>query len=212
MLPTEIADDEPIEISPLSARENKRRSELEAVIEENFKGFVKVGLALKEIRESKLYRSTHGLWSSYCSDLWEMNKRHADRLIAASNVIEILGPIGPILPKNEAQARPLTLISDPEDQKQLWQEIVSQAPEGRITASLVERAVRNALGQEREERKGEVKRRLAREEAMAPDVKKFFADLMMLIDEAKHEKWKQTSKEALVKYLDKIKEIVLREA
>jgi hypothetical protein len=209
MLPVEIYEEEEVEISPLSADENKRRAVLEAVIEKNFKAFVEVGLALKEIRELKLYRSTHKTWGKYCIDLWDMNRAHADRLISAHDVVENLAPIGAILPKNEAQARPLTLIEDPEKQKEIWQSIVSNAPEGRITASLVERAVRDVRGEEKTERRKETQRRMAKEEQMDYEVKRYFRDFFQVIDEAKHDKWKKTSKEAILKYLDEMKRVVL---
>lgn len=236
LLPMEIEEEE-VEISPLSANENKRRAELEAVIDKNFKGFVQIGLALAEIRQSRLYRSTHRTFECYCADLWDMCKKRANQHIAATAVIMNLqndhncgqsynienkdenkknGNHGShfeysLLPQNERQARPLTRLQ-PDQQKEVWQSIVMNAPEGKITASLVERAVRIFLGEERKEKKTEVRQRIAREEAMDLEVKRFFKDFFAIVDEAKHDKWKKTSKEAIIKYLDALRDIVVQEA
>lgn len=208
MLPIEHIEEEEVEIAPLSAKENKRRAELESVVERHFKAVLEFGAALKELRVSKLYRSTHSRWSDYCKDLWDITKTHADRFINASCVIENLTPIGVILPKNEAQARPLTLIEDPEKQQEIWQSIVANAPEGRITAALVDRVVRGVLGQERGERREGAQRRIAREEQMEMGVKRFFKDFFGVVDEAKHDKWQKTSKESLIKHLNELIRIV----
>lgn len=45
-----------------------------------------VGNALKEIRDDKLYRSSHGTFAAYVGDRFGFEKRHAYRLIDASDV------------------------------------------------------------------------------------------------------------------------------
>jgi hypothetical protein len=47
-----------------------------------------------------------------------MNRRYANRIIDASNVIENLGPMGPV-PESERQARPLAKLP-PEQQADAW--------------------------------------------------------------------------------------------
>ncbi len=42
-------------------------------------------------------------------------------------------PIG-TLPKTESVVRPLTIIKDPEEQREVYQKAVETAPEGKVTA------------------------------------------------------------------------------
>jgi hypothetical protein len=224
MLPVETYEEEAVEIEPLSAKENKRRVDLEAVIEKSFKGFVEVGLALKEIRESKLYRSTHTLFTAYCADLWELNERRYQQLMAGSDVIKNLEnpnncsgkdeidlvDYGNVLPINEAQARPLTRL-EPDQQRIVWAQVVNNAQieDRKVTAGMVEQCVREFLGEKKTERRKETQRRMAREQRMDYEVKRYFRDFFQVIDDAKHEGWKKTSKEAVIKYLDELKRVVL---
>jgi len=81
--------------------------------------FVEVGLAFRTIKESKLYRE-FGTFEDYCNEKWGMSHRHANRQILASHAYENLGPMGPILPTNERQVRPLTRLKEPDLQVYAW--------------------------------------------------------------------------------------------
>lgn len=109
---------------------------LEVTIERGLTTFVEVGAALLEIRDSRLYRTTHSTFEDYCRDRWEMNVRYANRIIAAAEVTRNLGPAGPILPATERQARPLAGL-EPDDQRAAWQRVLDTAPNGKITAAHV---------------------------------------------------------------------------
>jgi hypothetical protein len=85
-----------VERSELSDR---RLAHLEAVIQKYRQDFYAVGKALNEIRDGR--------------------KSQAYRLIEAFAVIVNLSPIGDVLPKNEAQARPLTRL-DAHSQRKVW--------------------------------------------------------------------------------------------
>ncbi len=105
------------EASELSDR---RLARLEAVIEKYRRDFYTVGKALKEIRVGHHYqRLSFATFERYVNVRWDMSKSHAYRLIEAFLVMENLSPIGDVLPKNEAQARPLTRL-DPRSQRQAW--------------------------------------------------------------------------------------------
>ena len=82
-----------------------------------------------EIRESRLYRNGYETFEDYCRDRWDMTHQHADRLIASSNVIENLTPIGVIQPVNESQARPLTRLVAPL-QIEAWKKFIETAQVG----------------------------------------------------------------------------------
>ena len=112
----------------------------EAVIERGLNTFVEVGQALLEIRDSRLYRLEYSTFEDYCRDRWGIIKRYANRLIQAANIIENLGPMGPILPATERQARPLSAL-EPAQQSEAWQRVVDTAPEGKITAAYVQQVV-----------------------------------------------------------------------
>lgn len=208
------APDEAGEMGPLSATENQRRAELEDVIERNFKAFVETGQALAEIRNSRLYRSTHSTFEGYCKDLWEMCRVHADRLINSASVIDNLKPIGFILPANEAQARPLARL-EPDQQRKVWEVIVHEAEgtkTGRVTASLVSRMVARFIGEEIKKKLGKTKGRIAREEVFTEQFRTTFGTFLEEIDRAYHEGWRSTSKEAALKYIDELRAAILREA
>lgn len=117
----------------------QRLVELEGVIERGRETFIEVGNALLEIRDGLLYRDTHATFEAYCRERWGFSRRQANRLIEASEVAEVLGPIGPN-PTNEAQARELApLLDDPQALEEVWERAQQRASaSGRpLTASIV---------------------------------------------------------------------------
>lgn len=103
---------------------DRRLAHLEAVIEKYRRDFYTVGKALKEIREGRHYRKlSFTTFERYVNVRWDMSKSHAYRLIEALLVVENLSPIGDVLPKNEAQARPLTGL-DPHSQRKVWHDFL----------------------------------------------------------------------------------------
>lgn len=130
----------------LQMSEQAELNELETVIERGLQTFYDVGMALQVIREKRLYRESHGTFEAYCQERWNMSKRHANRLIMSSDVIENLGPTGPVLPTSERQARPLTSL-EPEQQVAVWERAVETAPNGKVTGAHVQRVVDDMLEQ-----------------------------------------------------------------
>lgn len=137
-------------VERLNANERDRLTQLEVVVERGIKTFIEVGLALTEIRDSRLYRETHSSFEEYVKARWDMSRGHAYRLIDATAVMECLqsGDSG-VLPRNEAQVRPLLRIyrnaeeDDPgsgaQAVREKWDEIVAE--HGRsITAAKVRAA------------------------------------------------------------------------
>lgn len=109
----------------LNKEEVNELERCEVVIRQGLQTFIEVGQALLTIRDKRLYRSEFKTFEEYCNERWSMSKRHIDRMIGASQVISNLGPQGPILPKNEKEARPLTKL-EPEVQIEAWSEVVAQ--------------------------------------------------------------------------------------
>ncbi|WP_319575660.1 DNA methylase [uncultured Desulfobacter sp.] len=107
----------------------ERLLELETLIGHNQESFYKIGQALKEIRDNRLY--TQALFESfeaYTRERWDMGKSHAYRLIKFYEVIYNLSPIGDRLPANESQARPLTQL-DSIEQRRIWKAIINSGME-----------------------------------------------------------------------------------
>lgn len=86
-----------------------RLAELEAIVTDGLNTFVTVGRALGEIRDSRLYRATHGTFEAYCESQWQLSRPRAYELINAAGAIASLSAIADTpLPANEGQARQLS--------------------------------------------------------------------------------------------------------
>jgi len=99
---------------------DRRLFHLEAVIQRYRQDFYAVGKALNEIRNGRHYQKlSFKTFERYVNVRWDMSKSQAYRLIEAFAVIVNLSPIGDVLPKNEAQTRPLTRLA-PHNQRKAW--------------------------------------------------------------------------------------------
>ena len=117
MLQERKGDQNMVERSELSDR---RLAHLEAVIEKYRRDFYAVGKALNDIRDGRHYQKlSFTTFERYVNVRWDISKSQAYRLIEAFSVMDNLSPIGDVLPKNEAQARPLTRL-DPHSQRKAW--------------------------------------------------------------------------------------------
>jgi len=124
-------------MTTLVLSELNRLGDLEAVIERGLSTFVDVGEALREIREARLYRQTHGTFEDYCRERWSMTRQHANRLVGAAGVVGALEPMGSTY-LNERQARELApLLAQPEKLQQVWERAPPAA--ARTCAVLAER-------------------------------------------------------------------------
>jgi hypothetical protein len=96
--------------------EMRRSREAVAVIERGLQTFVEVGNALLEIRDSRLYRESHGTFEQYCRERWGWGRNYVNKQIAAA---EVANNLGTFVPKTEAVARELAGL-DPEQQREIW--------------------------------------------------------------------------------------------
>jgi hypothetical protein len=135
----------------LSFEDRRDRLRLESEVE---KAFYKAGCALREIRDRRLYRSTHKSFREYCQDRFGFTRSHPYRLIDAVSVIDNLSKMSPngrqnnselnglgsILPSSERQCRPLTNL-EPDQQREVWFKAVEIAkgkiPSGKVVSDLV---------------------------------------------------------------------------
>ena len=137
----------------LTPDEERERHRLEQKVE---RAFYEAGAALRDLRERRLYRSTHKTFEEYCLERFGFSRRHPYRLIDAASVVDNLCPNWTqnqreenlcasgiqITPTSEGQVRHLTKLQ-PEEQRLCWQQAVDLAdgkvPTGRIVKGVVER-------------------------------------------------------------------------
>ena len=134
----------------LSLAEQRVFDRAERTIARGLKSFLEVGMALKEIRDKRLYRQHYRTFEEYCARRWDFSRPRAYELVAASEVVADLSAIADIrlLPENEAQARPLTRLKHPAHRQEAWQLAVQMAEaQGRaVTARDAEKAVNKING------------------------------------------------------------------
>lgn len=123
---------------------------LERVIEEWQRSFLRVGAALREIRDSGLVRDEYASFETYVEERWEMSSSSAYRQMDASWAVEEImktSPIGEVL-ERESQARKIVPLvqESPERAAALLERLKSEG--GRITASRIGEAVDVELGRE----------------------------------------------------------------
>lgn len=128
----------------LTEDEQTTLNECESVIEKGREAFKAVGLALKTIRDARLYRATHVTFEAYLHERWDLGKSSGYRFIDAYDIVAGLSPIGDVLPANEAQVRPLAQL-EPADRNEAWKEVVETAPKGKVTAAHVQAVVDKKL-------------------------------------------------------------------
>ncbi len=93
-------------------------SDLESVI---VRGFVDAGLALTEIRDRKLYRDEgFTTFADYCRQRLGFGKSRASQMIVGARTVREMSTNVDVLPANEAQARELARIKDPERRDEVW--------------------------------------------------------------------------------------------
>ncbi|MBD2492445.1 hypothetical protein [Aulosira sp. FACHB-615] len=150
-----IIDVSAVEVPELTEQEQSDRLHLERKVE---RAFFEAGKALAELRDRKLYRSTHRTFEEYCRDRFGHSRQQSNYLIAAAGVYENLTTNGcqnvtdenlttigcQILPTSERQVRPLVPLTV-EEQLTCWQSAVKEAggkvPTGRIVKDVVQRII-----------------------------------------------------------------------
>lgn len=130
-LRSELEDTVP-ELSALDEHEQTTRQELEAIIQEGLDTYLTVGTALYQIREAKLYRSTHLSLKAYLAERFDVGRQRAYQLMEAAQVVnalmaEVQGnddntDVTIVMPKKESHASALADV--PQEQRlQVWDEV-----------------------------------------------------------------------------------------
>ncbi|MBD2019163.1 hypothetical protein H6F43_03060 [Leptolyngbya sp. FACHB-36] len=122
-------------VEVLTVEEKIELSQLEERVERGLRAFCEAGLALRQIRDNRLYRESYDVFEDYCRDRWDLGKSYAYELIAAAEVQENLSgtPDAPQL-TSVSQARPIAGLP-PEQQVEVVQAAVAET--GKLTAATV---------------------------------------------------------------------------
>lgn len=81
--------------SVITMTERDRLGRLENTIARGLETFVEVGLALQEIRDSRLYRAGYATFDGYCRDRWGFTPQRAYQLIEAANIARGVQEVNP---------------------------------------------------------------------------------------------------------------------
>lgn len=133
--------------SKLTTTERQEWQRALKAIEKGWSTFIEVGLTLRQIRESRLYREDYPSWKAFCCEVVGISKSEADRQIIDAEVVETLKtPIGVSgdeqpLPKNRSHARELAKLKDADARRQAWTQVLAKAGSRPITAKLVKETI-----------------------------------------------------------------------
>ena len=130
-----------VEVTDLTQEEQSDRLHLERKVE---RAVFEAGKALAQLRDRRLYRSTHSTFEEYCLDRFGYNRSRSYQLVDAAIVVDNLQKcpqIVDILPTAEGQVRPMTKL-EPQEQQEAWLTAVELAggkvPSGRIVKDVVQ--------------------------------------------------------------------------
>ena len=132
-----------VTLEPLTHDEERERLHLERKVE---RAFYEAGMALMELRDRKLYRSSHNTFAEYCKDRFGFTKRSAYYLIDTVEIVDNLQksePLVHIMPTSERQCRPLKSLN-PSQQKEAWVKSVKLA-KGKVPSSKIVKEVVNQI-------------------------------------------------------------------
>jgi hypothetical protein len=178
---------------------HKRLCHLESIIERYRQDFYAVGKALKEIRDSRHYHKlSFKSFDRYVRLRWDMGRSHAYRLIEAFSVIDNLSPIGDILPKNEAQVRPLTQL-DLFSQRRVWRDFLKTGKP--LSALNIKKFVSAYLGKQ--------KTGAPFIEVISKDYKQAVSAMLSQINIAQNDRWKSTTQRTALYWNNVMKEKIL---
>ncbi len=222
----------------IDKEEASRLAELESVIKKDMKGFIRVGMALQEIKDRRLYRGKYTTWEEYIKGEWDLSKAYANRQIQAYEVVQNLegcnldidekvahgqpfdedennsdenganwrhfdedknSTFEIILPKNEAQVRPLTLLP-PQEQPEAWKKAVIMS-DGKVTALAVTKVVESILEKRRDEEIQGVQKAITKEVSVPEDFSEQFSRLTEILSMHRKNRWKNFNRKKALEYV-----------
>lgn len=187
----------------LTVIERNNLVELEETIQKHLSAFYKVGFALMQIRDNKLYREKYGTFEEYCKEKWGLERRRAYQLIDGYKISENVYPGTQKPPLQEKVLRPLTIIKDPEEQREVYQKAVETAPEGKVTARHVENTVKQIVPKVDKQ-----KNIRAEPELMSNEFRSALESMQRVLYNERETHWKTTSREVAGKYINQLLRII----
>ncbi|ACN15708.1 hypothetical protein HRM2_46350 [Desulforapulum autotrophicum HRM2] len=183
--------------------EQDRLTRLENLIARNQGRFHEIGKALKEIKDTRLYKlNLFSSFETYARVRWDMGRAQAYRLIESYKVISNLSPIGDILPSNESQVRPLAPLG-PIEQRKIWKAFLKTAME--ITAPNIKQFIDSAKKNDTGSKDEPVD--------LTDQVSKAYMDaVQVMLDQvqlAQQDHWQKTSRQAGLLWNRVIRERIL---
>jgi len=164
-----------------------RLTSLENTIASNQYRFFEIGKALKEIRDTRLYKLTlFETFEAYARARWDMGRSQVYRLLDAYNVVNNLSPIGDFLPGNEAQARILAPLTPPE-QRKVWKEFLSTGME--ITAPNIKKFIATRNGVKKSEPADLT-------DQISSEYMEAVREMLTQVRLAQNDRWQKTSRQA----------------
>lgn len=132
----------------LTAGENETLKECEDIITKGVATFFETGRALLIIQKGKLYRDDYDTFEEYLAERWGIARSTSYAQIEAAKVMETLSSNGgqKVLPENERQVRPLTLLKTSADQITAWERACELADGGAASGEVVAKVVDDMRG------------------------------------------------------------------
>lgn len=132
----------------LTPEERALWRELNEKVKHGVREIRRLGEALYEIRQKRLYREDFSTWKDYCETVLEMSKPQANRLIVGTEVLADLAPFGATnLPDGESQLRELARLPTAELRRIAWAAVLDQYHTSKITAKVVREKVEKIRSQ-----------------------------------------------------------------
>ncbi len=183
--------------------QHDRLIHLENLIAGRQRYFYEIGKALKEIKDTRLYKLTcFETFEAYTRARWDMGKSQAYRLIDAYQVVCNLSPIGEIFPANESQARPLVQL-DPFEQRKIWKEFLNTGKD--ITALSIKNFIDAACK--------DVDKYKDKPVDLTDQISRGYMDAVQAMIEqvciAQNDRWQKTSRQAALLWNQVIREKIL---
>jgi len=165
---------------------------------------LQAGIALREIRDKKLYRQEFGSFEEYCRAKWHISRPAAYARIGLADTQQELSAVADKPELNDRQARALAGLTT-EDKKRVWQESGKLADKTPLTHKHILKA-RAALGlatEEKRKKNADTQPGIAKPSAppASSDTKKRCAEITsMLLDE--FARWPKAERNTLYEALD----------
>jgi hypothetical protein len=137
------------DVVPLTSAEKTRKAELESVIAHGLEEFLRVGQALAELRNRRLYRAEHVTFEQYVQSRFGLHRSAVDGVIRSAQTAQVLLDAGLQLPPDVTATvlRPVSGLPGEDLQIATWQYVQLIAPQ-QATQPVVARicrTIRNVL-------------------------------------------------------------------